>query len=95
MRWHATGDDDFGDEDSCFHQLAPLSCAAKTDGKALRLQFDTPHRAATPGQAVVLYGPVESCTHGQTHDHDTVVAAATIAAIGPTVQETGGKVKTT
>jgi hypothetical protein len=88
VRWLCTTGDGDDDNDSCrFHHLAPLS--AESDGKALRLHFDSPQRAVTPGQAIVLYGPVETHPHGQTHDRDAVVAAATIASVGKTLHETG------
>ena len=57
--------------------------AANDIGQRLRVRFHRPQRAATPGQAIVLYSPISEAGGQQ------VVAAATIEATGPTCYEQG------
>ncbi len=51
-----------------YRQPAQWACVTQPDADTLRVCFDAPQRAITPGQAVVLY------------DGDTVVGGGTIAA---------------
>jgi tRNA U34 2-thiouridine synthase MnmA/TrmU len=53
-------------------KLAPASAAISDDG-TLRLQFDEPHRAVTPGQLVALFD----------QDGIEVIGAATIRETAP------------
>ena len=85
------------DGGSRFSRLKPFWCP---DGgtEQLLLHFHQPQRAATPGQAVVLYGPVlvgtaedqgdPLCPQGPLLGHTTpVLAAAVITNSGPTLYE--------
>ena len=70
-------------------------CTVYHDGEGLRLEFDDPQRAATPGQAVVFYREEEIVANeaeGCSEQPDVTIAQATEMFSGTALVVVGGAV---